>query len=188
MEFFSKVYCTWTSLMKQSAANMSSLCTTTMKNVCFSETMKIFAPLDRSAPGTQGGYETFCLCPWWWWQVTVSFELSFLPVCCEVGLPLALTCSFYLPWAENARLVPVVSTRADQPPSKGLNNWIHPSGVWSGDLMALTLYVWKCSYSQLSVVWWTLLDKPPRDGWDAAVYSSWSNWWNSYWSSQHRSH
>ena len=50
----------------------------------------------------------------------------------------------------------------DQIPNKGLNNWIHPSGVHSMDLRVVALYVWKCSYS--SPLWcggnyWT---EPPR--------------------------
>ena len=52
MEFFSEIYCTWPSLVKQNTANANSLYTMTMNMVV---SMKMFAPLGRSAPGAQVG-------------------------------------------------------------------------------------------------------------------------------------
>ena len=63
--------------MKQNTANTGSLYMMTMKMVV---SMKMFALLDRRAPGAQVGQETLCLCPLWRRQVAVPFELSFLPV------------------------------------------------------------------------------------------------------------
>lgn len=103
-------------------------------------------------PGLRGIMRTFVslfirCCRWLW-------LLNSPPHLLAVGLDLSpsLSCYFWsvLGWKWKVPgLSQLCLIGADQPPNKGLGSWIHANHVYSMDLMALTLYIWKCSYSQL---------------------------------------